>query len=294
MKTTTSTPMRTPSLANLVSSTPIARSSSSSSSNVKKERFTNQNNNILKLERKLKKYNAKLKIAISNNDQSRIDQLNRKIKKVIRKLDYVGNKSSSVISKPSTKNSKKIRANTLNKKLTNLNRMLTKALNNNETSSINRLNKEIHNIINKINLDDLQYKQVIKIKLDSITKKILNLQYEQSNINRSSSPNRNKLYEIKKNIRIQKERLYKIRKTEEKRIAFYYKSIVEILRKLEDYYYNDKENSNNNVMDFVEKQIRYYLYKLKTLDEAQVMLMKYKINFMRNSIKQRRIYIYLI
>jgi hypothetical protein len=47
MKTTTSTPMRTPSLANLVSSTPIARSSSSSSSNVKKERFTNQNNNIL-------------------------------------------------------------------------------------------------------------------------------------------------------------------------------------------------------------------------------------------------------
>jgi hypothetical protein len=164
--------------------------------------------------------------------------------------------------------------------------MLTQALNNNETSSINRLNKEIHNIINKINLDDLQYKQVIKIKLDSITKKILNLQYEQSNINRSSSPNKNKLYEIKKNIRIQKERLYKIRKTEEKRIAFYYKSIVEILRKLEHYYYNEKENSNSNVMDFVEKQIRYYLYKLKTLDEAQVMLMKYKINFMRNSIKQ--------
>jgi DNA-directed RNA polymerase subunit N (RpoN/RPB10) len=66
----------------------------------------------------------------------------------------------------------------------------------------------------------------------------------------------------------------------------YIATIMGIVTQLEKMYYNESESVNNNVVDFVDKQIRYYIFKLKSLREAQVMLMKYKINFMVNSINQ--------
>ena len=184
---------------------------------------------------------------------------------------------------PPVKKTPVVKTLELNIKLQKLAYIVKNALVKNDMKTVEKASKEINIVINKINLEDKKYEIAVKNELDKINYKIKLLRRKQEEASRGS---KEKMFDIKRKLRVQKEKLFALRKREEIRITIYIALITTILKKLESIYMNQSESSNFNLINFIEKQARYYLFKLKSLILAQVLLMAYKVNFMKNSIEQ--------